>query len=121
MAMFVDSKGDVLDGGKTYKLHLPPDIPAKNFWSVIVYDNQTRSMAQTDQQFPSVSSQTKGFKVNADGSVDIYFGPKPPAGEESNWVQTMPGRRLGHPAAPLRSGEAFFDKTWRPGEIVLTP
>jgi hypothetical protein len=117
MAMFVDSNGDALDGGKTYKLHLPKDIPAKNFWSVIVYDNQTRSMAQTDQQFPSVSSQNKGLKANADGSVDVYFGPKPPAGEETNWAQTAPDRswnillRLYGPEKP------FFDKTWRPGEI----
>jgi hypothetical protein len=52
-----DADNNPLDGGKTYKLHLPPHIPAKDFWSVIVYDTQTRSMVQTDQQFPSVSSQ----------------------------------------------------------------
>ena len=59
MAAFVDSKGNPLDGGKNYKLHLPPNIPVANFWSVILYDNQTRSMLQTDQQWPAVSSQTK--------------------------------------------------------------
>jgi hypothetical protein len=119
LALFVDSKRNVLDGGKTYKLHLPPNIPIKNFWSVIVYDNQTRSMLQTDERFPSVSSQTNGLKVNSDGSVDVYFGPKAPAGQEANWVQTAPGKswnillRLYGPLQP------FFDKTWRPGEIEL--
>ncbi len=59
---------------------------------MILYSNQTRSMVQTDQQFPSVSSQSKGLLVNADGSVDVYFGPKAPKGKESNWVQTVPGQ-----------------------------
>ncbi|MGE5295265.1 MAG: DUF1254 domain-containing protein [Solirubrobacterales bacterium] len=117
MAMFVDANGDALDGGKSYRLHLPKDIPVRNFWSVIVYDNQTRSMLQTDQRFPSVSSQTKGVERNADGSVDVYFGPTPPAGKEQNWAQTVPGKswnillRLYGPEKP------WFDKTWRPGEI----
>ena len=66
MAAFVDSNGNPLDGGKNYRLHLPPNIPVANFWSVILYDNQTRSMLQTDQDWPSVSSQTKGLLVNPD-------------------------------------------------------
>ena len=114
---FVDSKNQPLDGGKTYRLRLPPNIPVKDFWSLVLYDNQTRSMLQTDEQFPSIGSQKKGVAVNPDTSVDVYFAPKAPAGKESNWVQTWPGKgwfvilRL---YGPLQS---FFDKTWKPGEI----
>ncbi len=117
----VDANNNPLDGGKNYKLHLPPNIPVKTFWSVIVYDTQTRSMLQTDQQYPSVSSQKKDMQVNTDGSVDVWFGPKAPAGKESNWVQTIPGKawfmilRLYGPLEP------WFAKTWRPGEIELQP
>jgi hypothetical protein len=114
-----DAGGRYLDGGKNYSLHLPPNIPAKRFWSLLVYDPQTRSMLQTDQQFPSISSLKKGIVVNPDSSVDIYFGPKPPAGKEANWVQTVPGKgwfamlRLYGPLEP------WFDKTWLPGEVEL--
>jgi len=116
---FVDSEDNRLDGGKTYRLHLPSNIPAKDFWSVVIYDNQTRSMLQTDQQFPGLGSSKEGVVINPDTSVDIYFGPKAPKGKESNWIQTIPGNgwntifRLYGPLEP------WYDKTWRPGEIEL--
>jgi hypothetical protein len=116
-----DSNGNLLDGGKNYKLHLPPNIPVKDFWSVILYSNQTRSMIQTDQRFPSVSSQTRGLLVNSDGSVDVYFGPKSPAGKEKNWVQTVPGRGWNTILRLYGPLEPWFNKTWRPGEIELQP
>lgn len=116
-AAFVDAKGNPLDGAKTYNLHLPPNIPIKNFWSVIVYDNQTRSMIQTDQQFPMVTSQNEKVLVNADGSVDVYFGPKAPTGKEDNWVQTIPGKGWNTLLRLYSPLEPWFDKTWRPGEI----
>jgi hypothetical protein len=114
-----DATGHYLDGGKSYRLHLPPNIPAKAFWSLIVYDPQTRSMLQTEHPFPSVSSQRENLAVNADGSVDIYFGPSALLGKESNWIETIPEKgwfcylRLYSPLEP------WFDKTWRPGEIEL--
>lgn len=114
---FVDANGEPLDGSKTYHVHLPPNVPAKNFWSFVAYDNQTRSMLQSDERFPSIGSQDKSVITNADTSVDVYFGPKAPPGKESNWVQTVPGKgynlilRLYGPLQP------WFDKTWKPGEI----
>jgi hypothetical protein len=83
----------------------------------VLYDPQTRSILQTDKEFPSLNSISSGVVPNADGSFDFYFGPKAPPGKEKNWLQTVPGKgwftgiRLYGPLQP------WFDKTWRPGEI----
>jgi hypothetical protein len=113
-----DPNGNVLDGGRTYRLHLPPNVPAKDFWSLVVYDNQTRSMLQTDQQFPSLNSQ-RGVEKNADGSVDVYFGPQAPAGKESNWIQTVPGKGWNVAVRLYGPLEEWFDQTWLPDDIEL--
>jgi hypothetical protein len=118
-AATTDSEGRALDGSKTYKIHLPPGIPARNFWSFVVYDNQTRSMLQTDQQFPSISSQKKGVVTNDDGSVDVWFGPTAPKGHESNWVQTVPGKGWNSLLRLYGPEQAWFDKTWKPGDFEL--
>ncbi|MGC4912993.1 DUF1254 domain-containing protein [Streptomyces albogriseolus] len=116
-----DQEGRALDGGRYYRLVLPPDIPAAKFWSVTVYDNQTRSMLDTPQRFPRAGSQaypTPAAVSGADGTTTVHFGPDRPDGvPEGNWIRTTPGRgwfavlRLYSPLRP------FFDKTWRPGEI----
>ena len=119
----LDSQKNYFDGAKTYKITLPKGIPEKNFWSLILYDNQTRSMLQTDQPFPKVGSLNyprPAAVANPDGSTTIYIGPKLPAGvKDGNWMQSVPGKgyficlRLYSPLEP------FFDKTWRPSEIEL--
>lgn len=121
LGAFFDAKGAALDGGKTYKLTLPAKIPAANFWSLTLYDNQTRSMLQTGQRYPRAGSQSypsPAAAANADGSTTVWFGPKKPdAVPASNFVETVPGKgwwtilRLYSPLEP------FFDKSWRPSEI----
>src|SRR5262245_17293069 len=108
---YKDAKGEFLDGAKNYKLHIPAKVPAKDFWSVLVYDSQSRSMLKNGEKFPSVSVYG-GPKVNDDGSVDVYFGPEMPKGQEKNWIKTVPGKgwfpifRFYGPLAPL------YDKSW---------
>lgn len=114
-----DSKKRALDGGKTYRLRLPPDVPAKDFWAVTIYDTQTRSQLQTDQRFPTVGSQTEGIQKNADGSYDIYFSPESPKGKQGNWMQTIPGKSWMIILRMYGPEQAWIDKSWRPGEIEL--
>ena len=89
---------------------------AKSFWSFTLYDNQTRSELQTDQQFPGIDSNKKGLVKNADGSYDIYFSYKAPEGKEANWIQTAPGKgwnmlwRIYGPTKP------WYDKSWKIGD-----
>ena len=112
-----DTTGAPFVGAKNYRLKIPANAPAKDFWSIVLYDPQTRSELQTSQPFPSKNNKRDKLIANADGSVDLYFGPKAPEGKEANWTQTVPGKgwftllRLYGPLEP------WFDKTWRPGEI----
>jgi hypothetical protein len=113
---YKDAAGSHLQGENNYKLHVPANVPAKDFWSVLVYDALSRSELQNGQPYPSVSKYT-GPKTNPDGSVDVYFGPKMPDGEDKNWIQTLPGKgwfpifRFYGPLAPL------YDKTWKLPDI----
>ena len=113
---YLDADGNALDGSKTYKVHLPANVPAKDFWSFTLYDNQTRAMLQTDQQFPGLDNNKKDLQQNADGSYDIYFAPKAPEGQESNWIQTVPGKGWNMLLRLYGPLEPWFDKSWRPGD-----
>ncbi len=115
---FKDKDGNRLDGAKSYRLHVPANAPAAAFWSVTLYDTATRSMVQNASGDAAHSSYDK-LKANADGSIDLYFGPKAPAGLESNWTETVPGKgfypmmRFYTPKAPL------FDGTWKLADVEL--
>ena len=114
---FKDKDGAWLDGANSYRLRVPVNAPAQDFWSLTVYDNETRSMLQNAKNDASVSSYGD-LKKNADGSIDIVFAPSAPAGMEKNWIQTVPGKgffvwfRAYHPTEP------FFDKSWQLPDIV---
>ena len=114
---FQDKNGDILDGGKTYVLHLPKGIPAKDYWSVTIYDNATRSEVENGLVFSKLSSFDKPA-VNSDGSIDIYFGPKAPAGKERNFVKTVPNKGWFFIFRLYGPEKAYFDKTWIPDDVV---
>ena len=114
-----DSQGRYLEGGSRYRLHIPPKAPVTHFWSIVLYDTQSRCLLENGQEFPAKTSARGQLKKNADGSVDLYFSPDAPAGKENNWIKTVPGQgwfailRLYGPLEP------WFDKTWKPGDFEL--
>ena len=116
MIAFTDSDGSPLVGEKNYKLNLPPNIPAANFWSVTLYEAENASGLANGQPFPSLGSRDKPAQ-NTNGSTDLYLGPQAPDGKASNWLATVPGRgyfailRLYSPTEPA------IDKSWKPGDI----
>jgi hypothetical protein len=113
-----DKSGAWLDGGRSYRLRIPPNVPVKEFWSVTVYDNMSRSMIQTDTNTAGVDSN-KELHTNADGSVDVYFGPTAPDGSESNWIKTLPGNGWFVYFRWYGPTQAFFDKTWTLSDIEV--
>jgi len=116
---FKDKDGNHFDGAKAYRLHVPANAPAEAFWSLTLYDAATRSMIQNPSNDSAHSSLDK-LKSNADGSIDLYFAPKAPAGLEVNWIETVPGKgfylmmRFYSPKAGL------FDGTWKLPDVEST-
>ncbi len=111
MATYQDHDGDWLDGGVNYVLHLPPNVPAEAFWSMTLYDVDTRCIIRNEQQIADRSSRMD-LLVNADGSIDLYFGPDAPTGKEQNWIPTVAGKAW-FPYFRLYSPkQEFLDKSW---------
>lgn len=116
LTTFKDASGQPLSGSRNYRLHLPPNIPAAIFWSTTLYDTETASGLDNGQPLPSIGLRDKPA-VNADGSVDLYFGPQAPAGKEGNWRRTVPGKGFFMMLRLYGPTQAYFDQTWKPGDV----
>lgn len=114
-----DSKGDLLSGKRSYRLRVPADTPARDFWSVIAYSMKTKSMIPNPQNRAGLSSYDKSaLQMNGDGSVDLYFGPSAPPGKEANWLPTA-GEDFFLILRLYGPEKAFFEKTWKMNDIEL--
>jgi hypothetical protein len=113
---FKDADGAWLNGDHTYRMHLPAGIPAKLFWSVTIYDAGNASGLDNGQAFPSINQMDKPV-TNADGTTDIYFGPKSP-GEGKNWLATVPSKGFFVMLRLYGPTQAFYDHTWIPDDLA---
>ena len=118
MIAFTDGAGTPLSGAASYRLNLPPNIPAANFWSVTLYEAENASGLANGQPFPSLSSRDKPVQ-NSDGSTDLYLGPETPAGKQGNWLATVPGKGYFAILRLYSPTEAAISKSWKPGDIEL--
>ena len=116
MIAFTDSEGTPLTGANNYRLNLPPNIPAANFWSVTLYEAENSSGLANGQPFPSLGLRDKPAQ-NGDGSTDLYLGPKAPEGKQGNWLATVPGKGYFAILRLYAPTEAAIDKSWKPGNI----
>ncbi|MPW36117.1 DUF1254 domain-containing protein [Vibrio sp. B1Z05] len=114
-----DQDDKLFDGSKHYTVTLPAGVPVTKFWSFMVYDNQTRSMLETDQKAAGVDGLSQGVKKNADGSTTIHFAPKAPQGAEGNWVQTVDGKGYNVIFRVYGPTQAWFDNSWKPSDFKL--
>ena len=107
-----DKDGQPYDGAQTYRLTVPPNVPIDQYWSVTAYDRQSHALIKNMSR-ASRASNAAEVQKSADGSLDIYFGPKAPAGMEANWVPTDPQRGFELMFRLYGPKKEFFDKVWR--------
>jgi hypothetical protein len=117
LGTYEDSDGNWLDGANAYRLHVPPNAPAKEFWSITLYDVSTRTLIDNKSETTDRSSR-QDLTKNADGSVDLYFGPVAPKGFEKNWIPTLAGKAWFPYFRLYGPTEAFFDRSWKLPDIV---
>ena len=112
-----DADGEPLSGMANYRLTVPADVPVRDFWSIIAYEMETRSFIYNDLNRVGLSSlDASEMQLNADGSIDIYFGKTAPTGLESNWIPT--GGKSFFPMFRLYGPEeAFFNKAFLLNDI----
>ena len=111
LSAYKDKAGEWLDGGNSYRLRVPAEPPMKLFWSVTLYDVDTRALILNEQNVADRSSRMD-LRKNEDGSVDIYTGPAAPAGFEKNWIPTGPGKNWFAYFRFYQPTEAYFDRSW---------
>lgn len=111
LAAYKDKDGSWLDGSSTYKLHIPANPPAKEFWSMTLYDVDTRCLINNEQQIADKSSRMD-LITNEDGSVDLYFGPEAPEGKEPNWIPTTPNQGFFAYIRFYAPLEPYFERSW---------
>jgi hypothetical protein len=116
MIAFTDRTGAPLSGKSNYRLKLPANIPAANFWSVTLYEAENASGLANGQPFPSLGSRDKPAQ-DADGSTDIYLGPEAPSGKTGNWMSTPVGKGYFAILRLYGPTEAAIDRSWKPGDI----
>jgi len=112
-----DGSGNYLDGGKTYRLTVPQPVPAKLFWSVTVYDAETRSQVVTDRGKAALRSLFELKDLAEDQTVNLYFGPQAPFGFEGQWIKTFPGKGWFAYFRIYGPQEGAFDGSWKPGDF----
>ena len=105
-----------MSGGSSYRVNLPPDIPAANFWSVTLYEAENASGLANGQPFPSLGLRDKPA-LNADGSTDLYLGPNALAGKQGNWLATVPGKGYFAILRLYGPTKAAIDKSCKPSDI----
>jgi len=111
-----DRDAKPLEGSGQYRVHVPSNAPVTQYWSMTVYNRATHSFIR-NARWMGRSSQTPGLQKNGDASVDIFFGPTPPASGESNWVPTDPKGRFEVLARFYGPQKPLFDKTWKLTDI----
>jgi hypothetical protein len=114
---FRDNRGERLSGERTYTVHIPANVPAKQYWSMIVYAVDTAALIR-EAPVVTLDSYNQAMQRNADGSVDIYFGPKPPSSKEENWIYTAPGKAFFPAMRFYDPDKALFDRTWKLSDVA---